>query len=73
MGHNTTRQAAAGHVRMQLLSVYADWILVARCQWCDRQAGLWIDTLPQHWRDGTVAAAIMRQRSSSSGTAATWL
>ena len=34
MGHNTSRQKAAGYVREQLLAGYSDWNLIADCDRC---------------------------------------
>ena len=48
MDHNTTCQAAAGYVGSQQLAGYADWLLVAQCEACHRQAVLQIDQLAQH-------------------------
>ena len=62
MGHNTTRQAAAGYVRSQQLSSFTDWLLIARCEACRRQAVLRIDQLAPHWLDQPVSIALMRLR-----------
>ena len=64
MGHNTTRHAAAGHVRGQQLSSFIDWLLVAGCDACRRQAVLRIDQLAQHWLDRPVSIALMRLRGA---------
>lgn len=52
MGHNTTRQAAVGRIRAQQFADYRGWLLVVRCEGCQRQSVLRIDQLAPRWLEG---------------------
>jgi hypothetical protein len=64
MAHNTSRQAAAGYVRAQLVSGYADWMLHAGCDWCGRQTEIAVADLVPRWGSATVSRLMSKLRCS---------